>query len=356
MKKLIIALLGIVFLFIFLTQNLLLTTAKADESFFSGKSLRIVVGFKPGGGYDQHARLVGSHIGKYIPGHPKVIVVNMVGLNREANFLYREAKPDGLTIGIVRRGVTTAQALGMGPEHSINFDATKFSWLGSTSSSSQVIFVRTDSGIKNFDDLRNLPKPLRVSYGTPGGTDMQEMAHILLPFMGAKVELFPFPGGLSTAERVMAMDRGELQLIISDWDGIQNIRKNWIEDGFITLIAKHGAPHQDPRLAKLPSTTELAQTPLAKKLISVINDWARAGRPFAAPPGVPLERLNILSKAFEKTLQDIDFLATAKRMNIEIDYLDGQQVRKVIDNVINLEPEVKKAWKEMVFKAWDWKQ
>ena len=330
--------------------------AAPEKSFYKGKTIQIVVGNPPGGGYDLHARMIASHMGKYIPGNPNVIVRNLPGVNRGQNFLTKQAKRDGLTIAIVRRGGAFVQALGLGSEHGVSFDVTQFGWVGSCSPLSHVLFSRAASGIKSFEDLRNLPDPMRVTYGDIGMLDVLQFSMILLPVLGANVEFFTMTGGTSTAVKFLAMDRGELDLMTVDFDSLANNRKEWLDTGYINLLARIGVPHPDPRVQKLPSYQDLAPNPIAKKLVSLLDGIAEAGRPFAAPPNVPSDRLKILREAFKKTVHDPEYLAKAKKMKIEIAYVSGEQLEKITNDAFNLTPDENKALKDTVFSAWGWKK
>ena len=351
--KQMVAICGLV-IFLLLAHNIAL--AVSEEQFYKGKTIQIVVGNPPGGGYDMHARMLASYLGKYIPGNPKVIVRNLPGVNRGHNFIAQQAKRDGLTIAILRRGSVFAQALDLGPEHGVSFDVTKYGWIGSSAPVTQVLFSRAASGIKSFNDLRNAPKPIRVTFGDVGSLDVTPFAMILLPVIGANVEFFTMTGGTSTAVKLLAMDRGELDLMSNDFDSLLNNRKQWFDEGYINLLARIGAPHSDPRVMKLPSYPELAPNPIAKKLVMLVDDIAVAGRPFAAPPNVPRERLQILRDAFNKTVHDTEYLAKAKKMKIDILYVSGEEVEKIMNSAVILEPDVKKALKKAVFTAWDWKK
>jgi len=330
--------------------------AAAEKSFFSGKTIRVICGYKPGGGYDMHARLMALHMVKYIPGNPKAVVINMLGVNRVPNYFQHEAERDGLTIAIMPRGAIFSQALEMGEKYGVNYDVTKFNWLGSTSPASQVLLVRADLGIKNMSDLRSVPKPLRITYGDLGNLDIRQLAIIILPLLGANVEHFALPGGSSTAAIVMAMDRKEIPLLTLDFDSMNNIRPDWLKTGFVNMIARVGVPYPDPRVEKLPSYTELAATAVGRKIAAFIEEMATAGRPFGAPPGVPAERVEILREALAKTMKDPEYLAKANRMKIELLYVSGEKLQKIIKEGVDLEPTVRKEFKKTVFKAWGWEK
>lgn len=346
----------IITIFIFGLLFGLMQSPSWAKSFFAGKTIRVMCGYKPGGGYDMHARLMALHIVKYIPGKPKAVVMNMLGVNRLPNYFQHEAKRDGLTIAVMTRGAIFSQALDMGKKYGVNFDVTQFNWLGSASFASQVIIVRSALGIKTFEDLRTLPKPLRLTYGDIGGVDIRQLAIIALPLLGANVEHYALPGGSSTAAIVLAMDRGEIPLLSLDFDSMNNIRPEWLKDGFVNMIARIGQPYPDPRVEKLPSYTELAITPTGKKISEFIEEMATAGRPFAAPPGVPADRVKVLREAFAKTLKDPEYLAKAKKMKIQIFYVNGDNLQKMIKKGLELDPAVRKEFKKTVFKAWGWEK
>ena len=105
------------------------STGAADE-FYKGKTIRFIVGFNAGGGFDTYTRAVSRHMGKHIAGNPSTVVENKPGAGSliTANFIYNKAKPDGLTIGHFVGGQTLAQFLG---KKSARFEGNKFGWIGS---------------------------------------------------------------------------------------------------------------------------------------------------------------------------------------------------------------------------------
>src|ERR671918_478946 len=142
--------------------------ARAQDNFFSGKTIRIVVGSSPGGGYDYWARLLARHMSKYIPGNPEVVVQNMPGGGSlvATNYVYSVAKPDGLTLGMPNQLVYMGQVVG---DKEARFDAQKLSWIGSPDRNPTVLFIRADSPYKSIDDVIKAKVPPKCG-GRGGGT------------------------------------------------------------------------------------------------------------------------------------------------------------------------------------------
>ena len=161
----------LIFIFFIITLFVSSQTVLAAP-YYEGKTVRIIVGFAPGGGYDRIARLLAKHLPKHIPGKPTVLVENMEGASSiiAANYIYNQAKPDGLTIGTFNRGLPFAQLL---KTEGVRYDVTKFSWIGSAAVEATILAMRSDLPYKTVDDLRKVKEPIPLAGMGPGTSDTQ---------------------------------------------------------------------------------------------------------------------------------------------------------------------------------------
>src|SRR5574341_2693279 len=179
--------------------------ARAQEAFFKGKTMRIVVGFSAGGGFDTYSRAIARHLGKHIPGNPSVAVENMTGAGSliAANYLYKIAKPDGLTIGNFHGNQIINQILGGA---GIEFDARRFQWIGVPVKDTGACALTKASGITSFERWRSAKTPVKLGGGAPGDT-ASTSAKILREALGLPVQVVM--GYKGTAEMRLAAESGE---------------------------------------------------------------------------------------------------------------------------------------------------
>ena len=257
----------------------------AQADIYRGKTLKVIVGTAPGGGYDLWARLMAQYIGKHIPGHPTVIVQNMPGAGGviAANFVYGVAKPDGLTIGAFNPAAYFEQLVAR-PE--TKFDWSKFTWIGSPEKNDVVHFIRADSPFKSIDDLRNAKEPPKCgSSGT--GTTGHYMPRLLEEVIGIKTHIVSgYQGG---SEIDLAIEKNEVVCwspVIATYFGREPY-KRWQKSGFTRVVLQTGTK-RDPRLKDVPTLPELMQqyktSDSGKRLATVILTAVTMGRPITAPP------------------------------------------------------------------------
>jgi tripartite-type tricarboxylate transporter receptor subunit TctC len=311
--------------------------AAADPiaDFYTGKTVRIVVGSAPGGGYDLYARHLSRHISRHIPGNPAVIVQNMPGAGglTATNFLYAKAPRDGTIFGIVQGTLIYAQA-----SHSPNvqFDMSKFGWLGSANNTSNVcVFPK-----------RALPKDGRellereVIIGTSAGST--EMIPTLLNnILGTKFKLVRgFP---STTSVLLAIERGEVDGLCGwGWDGAQVNGRDFFDRGVIQ-VGLETANERHPVLKErgVPFALDLVKSEKDRKVMEFLLSYLVYVRPFIAPPEMPGDRLKALQSAFKATLEDPEFLAEAKKGEVEIRYVSPEQVQTALSQVLDAPVDIK---------------
>jgi tripartite-type tricarboxylate transporter receptor subunit TctC len=298
-------------------------------AYYEGKTLTIVVGYKPGGGYDRYARLYAKYLPKHIPGSPTIIIQNMPGAGSiiSANHLYSVAKPDGLTVGTFNNALTTAQLVKV---EGVKFDLTKFSWIGSLASDAVIITVRSDLPYRTVEDLR---KAKEIVVGTTGpGSSTHDFPAILKEFTGINFKLVP--GYSSSADVMLAVERKEVDGRAGSYDSI----RPFIERGLVRPMIRNRTSAEG--IEKLPVDEDLTKDPKGKAIMVVNSIPTKMYRPYVAPPGTPADIMKILRDAFANASKDKDLLAEAKKGKMTIDFSAGEEVLRIVREVLNQPPEM----------------
>src|ERR671910_427368 len=315
--------------------------AQAQEQFFKGKQIRIIVGLSTGGGYDRAARLVARHIGKHIPGNPDVLVQNMPGASSvtAANYVWGVAKPDSLTLLAPHNNVYLSQISG---QKEVQFDLAKFQWIGSLENDDMVMFGRADAPFNSVGEIIRAKEPPKCGSTGVGSSDYV-MSKVLEETIGAKVtHVTGYPG---SSEIAIALERGEVAcmgLTIATYFGREPFL-TWYKNKFVRFLAQSGRK-RDSRIGDAPTVYELMdeyKTPATKRRVAEAmlqgGEWARS---LMAPPATPANRVAILRAAHEKASKDPELLAEAKKLRIEITHQRGEHLQSVAKEVMTQPPEV----------------
>jgi tripartite-type tricarboxylate transporter receptor subunit TctC len=299
-------------------------TAQTPASVFAGKTVTMIIGFGPGGGYDIWGRLVAGHIGKHLPGSPTVVAENLPGGGsyRAASFMYSQAPKDGTTMALIARDAALGPLTG---QAGAQFDATKFSWLGTPATETNVCIAYHTAAVKNVHDLEE--KTLIVGDTGPG-TGTHAYPNALNAILGFKFKLVG--GYQSSANVFLAMERGEVDGICESFDSVKARRPDWISSGAVSVLFQ-GGTKPNPELSGVPFVVDLAQKPEDRQAIEFLYIGQGIGRPFIAPPGLAPDRLKMLRDAFDATMKDPDFIAEAKMQKFALDPQDGEQLEALID-------------------------
>jgi tripartite-type tricarboxylate transporter receptor subunit TctC len=318
------------------TLALLLAAVSADAQppFFDGKTVRIVVGFSAGGGYDTYSRAIARHLGRHIPGRPSVIVENMPGAGSliAANYLNKIAKPDGLTIGNFAGGLVLAQVLG---QPGIEFDARKFAWLGVPARETCACALTRASGITSIEAWMAAKTPVKLG-GTGSGATTDDVPRVLAATLGLPIQVVR--GYKGTAEIRLAAESGEIAGGCWQWESIKSTWRQGLDAGDV-LVLLQVTPKPLPDLPKVALAPQLAKTDEVRQLIRAgIIVPSEIGRIYALPPAVPADRVQAMRTAFAETMRDPEFLADAKRSKLEIDPMSGEEVTRVVQDLFKLDP------------------
>src|SRR5262245_60625272 len=270
--------------------------ADAVSDFYKDKTVTLIAGYSAGGGFDRYSRILANHLGRHSPGQPKVIVQNMpgAGSTRAASHLYNVAAKDGSVIALVRAPVIEPLV-----NSGANFEATKFTWLGSGASDLTVCALLGNPKVRTMADALTTQFTLG---GLGPGSDEDMYSKILRKLFGLKIHLVTgYPGG---AEMILAVERGELDGRCGwAYSSIKISKPDWIADKKIKILNVL-ALERSPELPDVPAIMEFATTERQKQIFRFILNAQTLGRPFAAPPGIPPDRAAALRKAFDDTMAD----------------------------------------------------
>jgi tripartite-type tricarboxylate transporter receptor subunit TctC len=303
------------------------TLAQSPNDFLQGKNLDLYVGYSVGGGYDIYARLLARHFSRHLLGSPTIVTKNMEGAGslRLANWLYNAAPKDGTVMGTISRGAPFDPLLA---RPGIQFDANRFSWIGSANDEVSVCVALRTSGISTFADLRE--KELIV--GAAGaGADDDQFPRVFNGVLGTKMRVISgYPGGNDV---VMAMERGEVDGRCGwSWSSLKSGQRAWLAGNKIAILAQLGMS-KHPDLPDVPLVTEFAKQEEDRALLRLVLARQALGRPFLAPPNIAAERLAVLRQGFDGTMQDSGFMADAQKSAIEIRPLSGKDVQVLVQKI-----------------------
>jgi hypothetical protein len=300
--------------------------ASAQQDFYAGKTITVIVGSGAGGGYDLLARLMTRHLGRHIPGHPAFVVQNLPTANSlvAANNLFNLAPKDGSTIGLLQRGMITLKFFNPG---GVRFDVAKFNWLGSLNTETAATAVWHTAPHRTAQDL--FERELVV--GGMTGIDPEITPRLYNALIGTRFKIIL--GYSGTPNIALAMERGEVQGIGHwSWSSLKKQKPDWVRDQKIRVLLQGGL-RKEPDLAGVPSALEFVRNEADRTLMQLHFSQQLAARPLAAPPDVPADRVALLRKAFMALASDPEFLAEAERTGLEVDLVPGEEVQRVIGTI-----------------------
>jgi tripartite-type tricarboxylate transporter receptor subunit TctC len=324
----------LVLILIILASANLAYAASTDDGFYKGKTVRLIVAFSAGGGYDTYSRTIARHLGKYIPGNPTVVVDNMTGAGGiiHANYMFKQAKPDGLTIGNNSGGLFLQQVMGA---KGIEFDGKKFEYIGAPAVDHLTCAISKASGITSLDKWIASKEPVRFGGVGPGGF-ASDLPRVLQAALGLPVRVID--GYKGTSDIRLATESGELAGSCLSWDSYKTTWRKAIESGEVNIIIQ-AMPKKHPELANVPLAMDYAKTDEAKRLIKHgAHDLAYSARPYFLAPSTAKARVQILRKAFADVVKDPDLLAEAKKANFAIDYVSGEELESIVHGLYKIEP------------------
>lgn len=306
--------------------------AAADTDFYRGKTIRFIVGFAAGGGFDAYSRVISRHMGRHIPGNPAIIVDNMTGAGSRvaANFLFR-APADGLVVGNFIGSLVLQQILG---DKGIEFDGRRFEWLGAPVQDENVCALTKASGINSLDDWFAAKRPIKLGGEAPGAND-SDVPRALKAALGLPIQLIE--GFKGTANIRVAAEAGEIDGGCWTWASIRTTWANGLESGMVKPIIQVNQKKADD-IPNVPNAIDFAKTPDARTLIdSGIHGPSAILRAYALPPGTPQGRLDLLRSAFNATMKDPEFVAEMKKSKLEINALTGAEMDAIVKKLFQMD-------------------
>lgn len=304
------------------------STAQAQNlaDFYRETSINLIIGFPVGGGYDIYGRLVSRHMGKHIPGNPKIVPQNMIGAGgmKAANFMYGVAPKDGATLGIIPDTSPSEELLGT---NGVAYVSKNFNWVGRISASTNVQVLWATSGVKNITDARNKES---VQGGSGPMAPAVIYPKLLNALGGTKFKMVTGYGG--AAESCLAMEKGEIDGCLLAWSTVKAAKRDWLEQKKASIVVQWGSTRH-PELPDIPTMVELGRTPEDKAILELYASATEIGKSIVAPPGVPAERLNALRRGFDAMLKDADYLEEVKRLSLDFEPLSGEKLQAYVEEL-----------------------
>jgi tripartite-type tricarboxylate transporter receptor subunit TctC len=310
------------------------TSALADQiaDFYHGKNVNLMIGVNVGGSYDRDARLVARYLGSHLPGNPTIVPQNMIGGGGivMANFLQTIAPKDGSTIGMIPNTLVVNQLVGM---TAVRYDVGKFHWIGSIMPAAHSAMVAWHaSGITGIADARRG----QVTAGaSPKGSFLYAMPALLNEFLGTKFKIVAGYQGIASV--YLAMERGEVDSLGITWGEFKVEKSDMVRDGKIRILVQSAPKAAD--LPEVPTVDELAKDETDRGPMDFLLAGNALGRPLAAPPGTPVERVAALRTAFEETMKDPRFLHDVEASRTEFGPIAGDTLQHAVEHILATPPQ-----------------
>ena len=321
--------------------TLALGAAQAQEPFYKGKTVELIIGYPTGGSNDVYARLLSTHLGKHIPGNPVVVARNMPGAGSflAANHMAAVAPKDGTSIAICAPTIALDEKLGT---QGVRFKTAQLNWIGRISPLINIVMIWKTSPVKTVADAQKTEVTLG---GTGVGSTVSIYPTVMNNMFGTKYKLIM--GYKGSSEAMLALERGEVQGHSTAWEALKTAHPSWKPDGDVTIPVQFAlARHSE--LPEVPTAMEFARTPDEKRVLEAILNATEVGTAFFTTPGAPAERVTLLRRAFDATMQDPDFKADVERMRVSLAPMKGEDLQSLVSKVSDLPADVT----EMVRKVY----
>jgi tripartite-type tricarboxylate transporter receptor subunit TctC len=298
--------------------------AQSVEEFYKGRQINLLIGGGAGGGYDVYYRALGRHLGKHIPGRPSIIPRNQPAASglAAAATLYTTADKDGATIAAFPNNIPMDPLFG---NPAARYDALKLNWLGSIGKLQNVCATWHTSPIKTIQQAQQREV---VVAAAAAPTNTAIMPRVLNALLATKFK--PIIGYDPGSGLTMAIERQEAEGICGlSWSTMKASRPHWIREKLLNVIVQMGIDKL-PDLPDVPAALDLVTDAEKKQVLTLILLRQEPGRPVAAPPDIPADRLAALRSAFEATMKDAEFIAEAEKLQMEIEPLTAAQIDKLL--------------------------
>jgi tripartite-type tricarboxylate transporter receptor subunit TctC len=307
--------------------------AESVADFYTGKTVTVIVAAAPGGAHSLYTQLLAPYWKAAMPGHPSFIINNMGGAGgtKAANYLYNAAPQDGSYLAILLSDTALAarfQATG------VKYDPSKFQYLGGAEYTRSMISVLTKTGVKTIDDA----KKTVLNCGSSGkGSQTYYIPKLANYFLGTKFKVILGYQGMNPVDA--AMDQGETNCRAGVYSSMVSLRPHWITDHIVTQIAA-ADDERHPLYPNVPTLIELAKTQQAKDVMEIFFSGGVLGRAWLAPPKAPKDRVSALREAFWKGFNNPEFLAAAKKRNMNFEPVRWEKQQAAVEKIMKAPDEV----------------
>jgi tripartite-type tricarboxylate transporter receptor subunit TctC len=306
--------------------------ARADEPFYRGKTITLLIPIGPGGAYDTYARLVARHLNRHLPGNPTIVPRNMPGAGGgvASSYLYNVAPRDGTTLIVITSTFAIDQLL---HNSQVKYDGRRMPAIGRLLDTRSVLFFWHQSAIKTVRDLFTTPSTIAAS-------TLNEVPAVRLRLMnrllGTQMRLIP--GYPSAKDFVLASERGETDGGATTFIGLRQLFASDLSERRLNIVLQFGAD-RDPALPDVPSLVELTRDTEAQQIFRFLVSGDDIGRSLLTTPDVPTAQLNQLRAAFGEMIKDPDFLAEAQRLNLPLAPKSGEELQQIITDTFKVSPQ-----------------
>lgn len=307
-----------------------LAPAATAQEFYAGKSIDLMIGAQPGSGYDVYGRTLARHMNRHIPGNPAIVPKNMPGAGsaRAAGFLANVAPQDGTVIAHIQPGAILGPLLD--PKAEKLFNPLSMQFVGNINNGTRVCLAGPRSKIRTFEDARKMPG---VFGGVAPNDSTYDYGFMHRNTTGAIFQMVT--GYRGSPALALALEQGEIDGFCGlDWSSLKSQRPNWISDKTVSILIQDAIqPNAELTAMGVPHVMKYAADETSRQVITFIVSQQAFHRSFIAPPATPPDRLAILRRAFDATVNDPQFLAEAKKLRIDVAPLSGERVQEVVRNL-----------------------
>jgi tripartite-type tricarboxylate transporter receptor subunit TctC len=308
-------------------------SAETPEQFYKGKQIELAIGYPPAGSNDVYARLLARHLGKHIPGNPTIVPQNRPGAGSflALGYMANVAPKDGTVIAIGAPTAPLDEKLGT---QGVRFKTAEFNWIGRIDSLINIVFLWHTSPVKSVADAQKMESKLS---GTGIGSTVSVYPTVMNHVLGTKFKLIMGYKGSAAAQ--LAVERGEVEGHSTSWTAVKVGHPDWRPDKKINIIVQF-ALKKHPELPDVPTVVELARNDEQRQILTAVMNATEIGTAFFTTPNVPKDRVEALRRAFDATMKDPEFLAEAKKTNLTVGPLSGEELQKLVGEVAAIKPDI----------------
>lgn len=308
--------------------------ALAQDNFYEGKTIEIIVPASAGGTYGMYGQLLAEKMGQFIPGNPTIVPNFMRGAGgmRASNFFANVAATDGTVLYLMHQNAPTSQLLS--PD-AAQYDAADFEPIGVLSAMNSVMVMRKDIGVQDVKDAAETT----VVIGSTGRGSYQYIVPTLLnEFNGTDFNIVTTYGG--TGDTMLALERGEIGALMTSLISLQSNRPDWADgSGNASVVLQLGTKPASA-YPDVPMLISYAQDDRQEKIYGFLSASNGFARSLVAPPGVPEERIQTLRKSFREMVQDEDFQARAQELGLPLDWADAEELEAAISGILATDEDI----------------